>query len=225
MLPKPLPNQYIDIHSHHQANVEGIYRIYNLFISDIRDRIPEFPLSLSLHPWHLEAYKDVDGALNILKRYSKNENVLAIGEVGLDKIILTSIDEQIRIFTLLAEWAEKMNKPMIIHCVKAYNELLEIRKKTGAKQPWVIHGFNSKAGVVKDLVRHGFYLSVGEKLLRDYEKAKSVIMAIPLSNIFIETDDDDLSLEAIYDQVAEIKGLSKKELKEYILGNFLNVFK
>jgi TatD DNase family protein len=221
----PLSSQYIDIHSHHQASVQGIYRIFNLFISDIQDVKIDSPVSLSLHPWHIEAYNDVDEAFRILKLYSENNHVLAIGETGLDKIIRTPMDEQIRIFSLQVEWAEKIAKPMILHCVKAFNELVEIRKKTGAKQIWIIHGFNSKSEVAEDLIRQGFYLSVGEKLLRNYEKARSVVKAIPLSNLFIETDDDDLSLEAIYQQIAEIKGISMEDLKENILGNFLNVFK
>lgn len=221
----PLSNQYIDIHSHHLSGEKEVFRIYNLYVSDIPEATPDYPVSLGIHPWHLSAYPDLEEDLEILKNYSKNDHVLAIGEAGLDKIVRTAMEEQIRVFTIQAKCAEEVEKPLIIHCVRAFQPLLEIRKQLNAGQAWIIHGFNNNSSVAEDLVRQGLYLSVGEKLLRNKEKAQSVIRAIPLSNLFIETDDDDLSLEKIYNAVAQIKGISLQELKESILSNFLNLFK
>ena len=104
------------------------------------DAYPGVYFSAGIHPWHI-ASTDPMSLTSQLSRIAESPQLLAIGECGLDKLTDTPIDIQITIFKQQIEIAENSKKPMIIHCVKAFNELIKLRKETAARQEWIIHGF------------------------------------------------------------------------------------
>ena len=153
-----------------------------------------------------------------------HKNCLSIGEIGLDKTIQLNINEQIKLFKNQLIYAEKLKLPVIIHCVKAYNELIDIKRTLKPKQPWIIHGFR-KTNLLITLINEGFYLSIGTAILHD-KKLQSSLKTIPNDRLFLETDNDlNHNIKEVYQQVASLKEISLLDLKNIISNNFKTVFK
>jgi TatD DNase family protein len=79
----------------------------------------------------------------IIEEKLKDENCFALGECGLDKITASDFELQKVVFKKQIQLSEKHQKPLIIHCVKAHQELIEIKKELKPKQVWIFHGFNT----------------------------------------------------------------------------------
>ncbi len=220
----PDHTRYVDIHTHNPNRVEGVTAIYNLNLSDfVKDNISG-PVSVGLHPWHIGHFEHLNALHPLLVEAALSDGVIAIGETGLDKICSASMALQEDVFREHINISEEAGMPLIIHCVRAFQEISRIRAITGATQPWILHGFNSSPEMALEMTSMGFYISVGERLLRNLQKSRDILQSVPISNIFAETDDDARSIMDIYDQMAEISGHSVKELKEFLTQNFSNVF-
>ncbi|MGR9114694.1 MAG: TatD family hydrolase, partial [Gammaproteobacteria bacterium] len=119
----------IDIHSHHRQS-DNCFRIISL---DTRTFSPEVrydhPYSLGLHPWFIEQ-QDCEEALRKIAAALDDRNMLAVGECGLDKLTTAPMSLQESLFKAQLHLAEQAGKPLLIHCVRAFNELIRI-KKTG----------------------------------------------------------------------------------------------
>ena len=73
-------------------------------------------------------------------------------EVITDRVCKVDINLQKKVFLKHIEIANKYNKPIIIHCVKAYSDFIEIIKTGINKTPWVFHGFNSNFDIRNNFV-------------------------------------------------------------------------
>lgn len=124
--------------------------------------------------------------------------------------------EQIPLLIGQVELAEQARKPLIIHCVKAYPDLIRVRKGVKTTVPWIIHGFNNNEQILNQLLEHGFYISVGPQLLNPRSNAFRLLRKIPLYALFLESDDRDVRIEAIYESAASELGIGEEELKRVI---------
>ena len=205
---------FIDIHTHVQGSKNAIINRFEHFEQDKTD----FYYSLGLHPWYLT---DVENQLELLKKESVASRVLAIGECGLDKVCDTKWETQIYAFEQQIALAEKINKPLIIHCVRAYNECLKLLKNVGV--PAIFHGFNKKEILARSILEAGFYLSFGTAM---FNPGVSVLFRnLPLNRIFLETDDQiSYSIEDIYKSAAESRNIELDALILQIEKNFEKVF-
>ena len=212
---------YIDIHTHNSSVEEDVLKIQNVYLSD--DVLPESYFSVGLHPWHISENKlDVTDVLNSI---AKKENLLAIGEIGLDKNIETSISDQLVSLHEQFIISEQNELPVILHVVKAFNEIIEFKSKWCYSQPTIIHGFNKKVELAKQLIDKGFYLSFGASVMKEKSNSAEVLRSIDVSRIFIETDDQsEYGIKEIYGRIAEIKDIPLEELKVQIEQNFKKVF-
>jgi TatD DNase family protein len=216
-------SSFINIHSH-IPSVVGV-SIRNV---DTRDFSSESAISgfysLGLHPWFIEQ-QDVGQAMGKIAAVLADSNLLAIGECGLDKLQSMSLLKQIEVFEQQIQLAERCQKPLIIHCVRAFNELLQLKKSSLADIAWVIHGFNSKPAVAESLLKQGFYLSMGKALLNPQSNAAKTLQIMPLQQLFLETDAaEDILISDIYAAAAKIVGLSIENLQQQIFHNFKRVF-
>jgi TatD DNase family protein len=178
-------------------------------------------MSCGLHPWNIKDYGNIGNLYNELKNFCQNTNVVAVGETGLDKLTDVPMNEQEEIFRIHIEISNLLNKPLIIHCVKATDILLQLKKDTGSKVAWIYHGFNSSAELAEEIFSHGIYISIGSRLLANRKKLKAVLERIPLSGIFAETDDDVVSIADIYENIADLAGIDIEGLKELMWGNYV----
>jgi TatD DNase family protein len=150
--------------------------------------------------------------------------VIAIGECGLDKCIATPMPLQIEVFSRQIELSERLGMPLVVHCVRAFNELLQLYKQLRPTQPWVVHGFTGKPALAEQLIKHGFYLSFGKALLVLDSQTGRSLHSVPLDHIFLETDDSKLEISEIYAAAAKILGLDIPTLQRQIVANFNRVF-
>ncbi len=199
---------FFDFHHHKKNMPNGIYNL------DIEQIPPDLPYSIGIHP------KDIDvNAVDRQFEWMKNrvsENCLAIGECGLDSFVETDQKIQEDVFLRQIRFANEVKKPIIIHCVRKFYEVISFKKY--AEQPMIIHGFNKKERIAEDLLKNNFYLSFGKAVLYNLS-LQNTLKITPLDKIFLETDNDDFSLEELYGKVSEIKGISLENLNKQIAEN------
>ena len=199
---------FFDFHHHKSHNSYGIYNLHQ------EEILPENYFSIGIHP------KDIDGNwqenLEKVKEISQQQNCAAIGECGLDALINIDENLQKKVFEAQILWANEINKPMIIHCVKRLQELIPFQKL--AKVPLIIHGFNKKKAIADEMLKHGFYLSFGKSVLHSVS-LQAIVKDFPLEKMFLETDDADFDIQNLYQKVAEFKGISVEKLQEQISKN------
>ena len=160
----------VDIHTHRLPPVPGT-AIANRYPDTF---VPEAGAwySVGIHPWHIPATITpvVRNEMNVLASLAGHPQVLAIGEAGLDKLADAPMAVQIKVFEYQARLSVELDKPLVIHLVKAMSELLKLKQQIKPANPWIIHGFRGKAALAEECLRHGFYLSFGEKY-QDNDKA------------------------------------------------------
>lgn len=156
---KPSLSHFSDIHSH---SLRGADIITNLYPGDdITGNIGDVWYSIGIHPWHTDTTDDeLDKALATLSAAAADPRVVAIGEAGLDALRGADADTQERIFTAQIQIAERLQLPLIIHCVRRYGRLMELHKQLRPTTQWVIHGFRGKAELARQLSAQGIGISL-----------------------------------------------------------------
>ena len=159
------------------------------------------------------------GDFSIPLRSSRNDE-LFIGEVGLDKVHKETFERQIEVFEEMIRLSESYRKPVIVHCVRAYSEIIEVRKKMKATMPWVIHGFNSSVETMRQLLRYDMYISLGEVLYRNENQAFKILKNIPTDRLFLETDVSGRDIRDVYAKAAALMGCEVEFLENKIFENY-----
>ncbi len=214
---------YVDIHTHLGQNKPGVVAIRNIIAG--HDAIPlnQF-FSYGIYPWY-----GLDGVGVHWQNILTNPYCLAIGECGLDfqKEILTKVPlpQQEDVFIKQISLSNAYQKPLIIHCVKCFDQLIKIRQQYNTiSQAWIVHGFNKNKDIASKLIKAGFYLSFGSLIFKSH-KLQLALKGMPMEKLFLETDaQQNFSIEEIYKQAAKILNISEKILKMKLYENFLKVF-
>ncbi|WP_126652764.1 TatD family hydrolase [Chryseobacterium aureum] len=199
--------EFFDFHHHKKYIRNGIYNV-------AEEIPPDFPYSIGIHP------NDID-VNHLEQQFSRMrsmifQNCFAIGECGLDSMVSADQHLQEEVFLRQIMMANEVKKPIIIHCVRKFYEVISFRKKSG--QPMIIHGFNKKKQIAEDLLAHNFYLSFGKAVLYNLS-LQDTLKDTPADKFFLETDNEDFNIEELYYKVSEIKGISPEQLNEQILEN------
>ena len=149
--------------------------------------------------------------------------MIAIGEAGFDKLRGPSAELQLKVFNEQVAIAETCRKPVIIHCVKAWDELLSAQKNLKPRTPWMIHGFRGSVEMAKQLLSKGMHLSFWFDYVMRSEST-GLLKSLPHNRIFLETDGADIDIRIIYEKVARDLAISVDELKSIVLANFNEFF-
>lgn len=177
---------------------------------------------MGIHPRFINE-ENLDNEWNLLQLNSRQSNVLAIGECGLDRLSNIPFSLQEKVFVQQIRWANEIAKPIIIHCVRAFPETLRLLKSCKNAMPVVFHGFNNNKEIAEQLLKEGYYLSFGKSLLQP--NMENLFNNIPLNRIFLENDDSDIAISSIYEQAARIKQMPVETLATAIKNNLYTVFK
>lgn len=212
--------EFFNFHTHQFTDNPDILELVNQYPQDFDISIPFY--SIGIHPWYIIENR-IDADLKIIEEKLKENNCLAIGECGLDKRIEIPLELQVLVFEKQLYLAEKYKKPVVIHCVAAFQEVIAIKKKMKISVPMIIHGFSKNIQISNQLIKEGFYISFGKYLLQNPD-LKTVFQSVPNDRLFLETDTIDENIDAVYDLASKYKELTKKELKQIILSNFEDVF-
>ena len=212
--------QFINLHTHHHSNQLNTFELVNQYPLEFHSSIPYY--SMGIHPWFIKE-ATLEQEFEILTQKIQDKNCLAIGECGLDKRIDVPLDLQKAVFERQLLLAQHDQKPVIIHCVAAFDELIECTKRLQIKVPIIVHGFSKNNQLANQLIQQGFYISFG-KYLFQMPNLASVLNQIPEERFFLETDTALQSIEDVYQLVAKSKGISVPALQEKVKQNFESIF-
>jgi TatD DNase family protein len=216
----PGKGNYIDIHTHGAKPVTGIFSIETLSAHEekLPEDLPGMLFTYGIHPWYLDEKNHNQQLTNVIK-VAGNPLVVAIGEAGFDKLKGPSSDLQRKTFEEQVYIAEERKKPVVIHCVKAWDELIKVYKTLKPKMPWLVHGFRGKKDLALQLISRGICLSFWFDFIIRPESSQ-LLRALPKEKIFLETDGAGVDIKEIYNKVAVDLEMSIDDLKIQVLDNF-----
>lgn len=186
---------YVDIHTHHPTGLHTELQ------------------AAGIHPWDADkmSLEEVDFA-----------HAQAIGEIGLDYACDVDVEIQKDIFRKQLEIAQELQKPVVLHCVRAFEDAIRIIGHYTL--PAVIfHGFIGSKEQAQRAIGKGYYLSFGDRTWRS-PKTIEALRNTPLERIFIETDDAATTIDKQYLEVTRIKQVLLKDLQMQILNNYNKLF-
>jgi len=209
-----------NLHTHNFTNNPNVLEVVNCYpYEDISSTF----FSTGIHPWYIDTEK-VDEHLAIIEQRLQLLNCLTLGECGLDKRIEIPLNVQAEIFEKQLLLAKKYQKPVILHLVAAFQELIEIINRLDVDVPMIVHGFSKNAQVAKQLLDNGFYLSFGKYLLRNPELSE-VFASVPDNRFFLETDTIEEGITEVYAKAAQARNIDIETLTDIVSTNFKTVFK
>jgi TatD DNase family protein len=180
--------------------------------------------SAGIHPCVIEAERLSEQVQSFYKR-SSLPSCKAIGECGLDRIKGPALQVQKSVFETQIAHAIDLKKPVIVHCVRAFDALLPILKKFQKHTTLIIHGFNSNEQIAAALLQNGAMLSFGASLINANNlRLKKIFSQTPPEKMFLENDGATVEIETIYRAAAEIKKCDLHVLKEIIFANYNKIF-
>ncbi len=163
-----------DIHTHNPQATDGVINLERGAMPGREDAL----YSVGWHPWW--GSDDVD--LHWVETAAADPRVVMIGECGIDRLRGGDVEAQIELTRWHAQLAERTGKPLILHIVGAWSEIIALRKRMRPVQPWIIHGFRGKPALATQLIDAGFYLSLGPK------SPAGLAEVIPPDRLLHETD-------------------------------------
>ena len=209
--------KFYDIHTHRicPENKKSIINVSPFEFEKAKAMCENCFFSCGIHPWDSE---NSETQMARLLEIAGDSCIVAIGEAGLDKMRGALLDSQLSVFKKQIELSENLKKPLVIHCVKAWNELINVRHEIKPTQPWIIHGYRGKPELTKQLVSEGFLFSAGSKI------NEQSVSLIPLTSLFCETDESEMDIREIYEQTATAIGVDIQELALTVTKNVRKVF-
>ena len=212
--------QFFNLHTHKFTNNPSILELVNQYPWEFDASIPRY--SIGIHPWYINEER-VTSDLKVIEEKLQLKECLALGECGLDKRIEVPMWLQIEVFEKQIALAEQYQKPLVLHLVAAFDELIEIKKRLKISIPIIIHGFSKNENVSKQLLDNGFYLSFGKYLLTNPD-LKEIFQSIPNDKFFLETDTIEETIYEIYALAAAYKGMTIKQMQTQVESNWKSVF-
>ncbi len=211
---------FINLHTHRKPQSADELVIRNAFHSFPKVKLAPlpYPVSVGIHPWQL--LPEFQPQLTSLSELAKASQVIAVGECGIDRIKGPALDIQEAAFEKQIDLANSLNKPLILHLVKAYADVLNMASRI--RVPWIVHGFHGNAIQAEQLLSKGASLSLGHRWLHaDDPKA---FAHIPLDRLYLETDLRPIRIEKLYVAMAESRKMDLDALKTRIALNFARDF-
>ena len=152
-------------------------------VASLSEQFPSVIIpAFGLHPWYISEAEGcwLTDLENLLRQYPQ----ALVGECGLDGFH-PDMSRQKEIFAHHISLARKYSRPLIVHAVKATQELEDFWNLLPEK--FVFHGFNSKQQLLKKIIHAGGYIGLGKNILR-HPKAQSLLELVPADRILFETD-------------------------------------
>ncbi len=206
----------VDIHTHRLPAVPGmaiVNRYPDMFHAD-----EDGYFSVGIHPWYLGMPEGQETTQALLEVAVNLPQVLAVGEAGLDRLARAPMAWQMEAFAYQARLAMIVEKPLVIHLVKAVDELLRLRHQLRPANPWIIHGFRGNATQANGLLRQGLYLSFGERYHQE------ALQVTPIDRLFVETDESLLSVDTLYERAAFLRQIPVEALRQSVGENVARLF-
>ena len=210
---------YFNSHSHKKPQLLNEITIRNAYLNSFIPSNHHYYLSVGIHPW-IVTQTNWKKAKTKLELFLNEPKVLALGEVGLDRL-KPNWDLQKSTLTKQLEIAEKIGKPVIIHCVKAYSDLFSFIKSFQIK--FILHAYHGNSFQTEQFLNHeNVFFSLGENSLTG--KQIDWLKIIPPNKIFLETDTSKMRIDAIYQLMSDLHNISEANLRIQVQKNFETTF-
>jgi TatD DNase family protein len=197
--------------------------------------------SCGIHPEYIKEVSEIEIDEIIEKIKQNKDNLVAIGETGLDFWWIKEKEWQQKqrdLFVRLIELSKGLKKPLIIHSREAYEETLKILEQQNAKEV-DMHMFGDHH-LTKRIVDNGWFISINTIILRS-KSHKKIARDCPLERLMLETDapwlspkkllegmdsrNDPTSIKVVAEKIAEIKKLRFEEVWKKCGENAIKFFK
>lgn len=222
---------YFDHHTHISGPpsiASEIMRIFSIDASNFEDlgKISEITtmghgFTIGLHPMSYN-FMTFENVSRIIHQY--HDNILGIGECGLDTRIAVPRQHQIELFIAHAELAMEMHLPLIIHCVRSYDDIVHLHQRLKPSNPWIIHGFNRTESIAIKLLDQGILLSIGKELLDPGHPISTFFKKIAEYPFFLETDGKDIAIQTLYQQASNMLDMSIEAISTIIASHVQQVY-
>ena len=214
---------------------------------EIANRYSYIYASCGISPNDIDDFSEQN--LNKIEEIAKEEKIVAIGEIGLDYYWnKENKEKQKELFIKQIEIANKLKKPIIIHCRDAVMDTLEILKKHPVKEKGIFHCCPLNPELIKEGVKLGFYISFsGNITFKGLEepdnsgidaKAEKAVLEVPNEKILIETDcpylmpepfrgkrNDSIKVKLVAEKIANIKNMELADIAKITYENANRIFK
>ena len=192
-------NRYVDIHTHHPTgqHIE--------------------PQGVGIHPWDAEHYATCGLSLG-----DKVTTAELIGEIGLDYACKVDRELQEQVFRQQLLLAEELQKPVVLHCVRAFEPMMNILSEHKLRAV-IFHGFIGSAEQARRALDRDYYLSFGVNVLRSPKSIKAM-NECPLKQMFVESDESLVPIAEIYAEIARLRDIDVAILAEKTLENYKRIF-
>lgn len=180
---------------------------------DIHTHRPSSAVTLTtvgLHPWQ--------AATGVIPSEAEILSADAVGEIGLDKACEVDFEQQRAVFEAQLRLAEQYKKPVVVHCVRAFEEVISALEKFTIKAV-IFHGFIGSQEQAARAVKKRYFLSFGARTERS-KKTIEALRATPLDRLFIETDEADTPIAEMYALVARLRNTEVEEIEEATSRNY-----
>jgi len=222
---------YFDHHTHISGPpsiASEIMRIFSIDASNFEDlgKISEITtmghgFTIGLHPMSYN-FMTFENVSSIIHQY--HDDILGIGECGLDTRIAVPRQHQIELFTAHAELAMEMHLPLIIHCIRSYDDIVHLHQRLKPSNPWIIHGFNRTESIAIKLLDQGILLSIGKELLDPGHPISTFFKKIAEYPFFLETDGKDIAIQTLYQQASNMLDMSIEAISTIIASHVQQVY-
>lgn len=207
----------------------------SVFSLELAKKYPFIYAACGVHPEEVETV-DKDYTVT-LRNLAKNEECVAIGEIGLDYYWRQDTkSQQKEMFENQIVLAKELNLPIIVHDREAHNDTLEILKKH--KPEGVLHCFSGSVETAKEVLKLGMYIGLGGAVtFKNARKAVEVAEMLPLDRLLLETDcpymapvpmrgkrNNSTYISYIAEKIAEIKGLDPQTVLDVTTENTKKLF-
>jgi TatD DNase family protein len=197
---------------------EDIIEIVSIHLGQEKDKKY---YTVGLHPWWTDTVVTVSQKTTLITLLS-DSHCLAMGEMGLDRLKGPEMAVQMEVIRSQLTIAQELGKPVIIHCVRAYDQLMQIKKEFPDIKKWCVHGYGRHAILAQQLIDHGFYLSL---MPAPEVKYQEWFAKLPIDRLFLETDSmPDVTIEDVYSLVVKVTGMDMGRLCRQMNSNALNFF-
>lgn len=157
-------------------------------LATTRNNCSLYKIGFGLHPWYIHQLTTKEQQDNYAQRLDNAIKLYRpdfIGETGLDAL-KPNLTLQRVFFNIHLKLATQYNLPIVMHCVKAYSEL--IQDLNSYKINGLLHGFNSSTEIAQELLKRHIMIGIGSLILHPKTKLINVIQKIPSTHLIIESD-------------------------------------
>jgi TatD DNase family protein len=208
--------------------------------------------AVGIHPIHLFSSSNVPPEENVQEEFdydkyktlAENEKVVAIGEVGLDYHHFAGVEnisgikeKQKKVLKEFISIANKVKKPVVIHCWDAYDDLLEILKDNKILKTGVIHSFIGSWKTAQKFIDLGFKIGLNG-IVTYSESYDKLIREINLKDVLIETDcpylspkpldrdsrNEPINVKYVAEKIAEVKSIEISAVEKITTDNAKKLF-